>query len=165
MAAHTAVAYAWLGPGFNSWELRWLCKWKNGYRPSGFLTNRTESNFKVSTKGPWRNGSASDSRSEGWAFESLWPHFHLFTWLPHGCLGLRNCCWVSRDWLFSGITVGSARVVGNDAQDARENSRGWQQQEAVMQCFCVSPPAKKTWGMGKCIPPGNCISPSIPYSV
>ena len=27
--------------------------------------------------GLWRNGSASDSRSEGWAFESLWPHLHL----------------------------------------------------------------------------------------
>ena len=26
------------------------------------------------TKGLWRNGSASDSRSEGWDFESLWPH-------------------------------------------------------------------------------------------
>ena len=26
-------------------------------------------------RGLWRNGSASDSRSEGWAFESLWPHF------------------------------------------------------------------------------------------
>ena len=25
--------------------------------------------------GLWRNGSASDSRSEGWEFESLWPHF------------------------------------------------------------------------------------------
>ena len=24
-------------------------------------------------KGLWRNGSASDSRSEGWEFESLWP--------------------------------------------------------------------------------------------
>ena len=27
--------------------------------------------------GLWRNGSASDSRSEGWEFESLWPHFCL----------------------------------------------------------------------------------------
>ena len=27
------------------------------------------------TIGLWRNGSASDSRLEGWAFESLWPHF------------------------------------------------------------------------------------------
>ena len=27
-------------------------------------------------KGLWRNGSASDSRSEGWEFESLWPHDH-----------------------------------------------------------------------------------------
>ena len=26
-------------------------------------------------QGLWRNGSASDSRSEGWEFESLWPHF------------------------------------------------------------------------------------------
>ena len=25
-------------------------------------------------RGLWRNGSASDSRSEGWAFEPLWPH-------------------------------------------------------------------------------------------
>ena len=25
--------------------------------------------------GLWRNGSASDYRSEGWEFESLWPHF------------------------------------------------------------------------------------------
>ena len=25
-------------------------------------------------EGLWRNGSASDSRSEGWEFESLWPH-------------------------------------------------------------------------------------------
>ena len=24
--------------------------------------------------GLWRNGSASDSRSEGWEFETLWPH-------------------------------------------------------------------------------------------
>ena len=36
--------------------------------------------FKVSSEqrdieGLWRNGSASDSRSDGWAFESLWPHF------------------------------------------------------------------------------------------
>ena len=24
---------------------------------------------------PWRNGSASDSRPEGWGFKSLWLHF------------------------------------------------------------------------------------------
>ena len=28
-------------------------------------------------EGLWRNGSASDSRSEGWAFESLWPHLQF----------------------------------------------------------------------------------------
>ena len=26
-------------------------------------------------KGPWRKGSAADSRSAGWEFESLWAHF------------------------------------------------------------------------------------------
>jgi hypothetical protein len=34
-------------------------------------------------KGLWRNGSASDSRSEGWELESLWPHFHLLTLQEH----------------------------------------------------------------------------------
>ena len=29
------------------------------------------------SQGAWRNGSASDSRSEGWEFESLCPHFCL----------------------------------------------------------------------------------------
>ena len=29
----------------------------------------------ASSAGLWRNGSASDSRSDGWAFESLWPQF------------------------------------------------------------------------------------------
>ena len=31
--------------------------------------------------GVWRNGSASDSRSEGWEFESLCPHLHLYACL------------------------------------------------------------------------------------
>ena len=30
-------------------------------------------------KAQWRNGSASDSRSDGWAFESLWPHFFCYS--------------------------------------------------------------------------------------
>ena len=29
----------------------------------------------IFSEGLWRNGSASDSRSVGWEFESLWPHF------------------------------------------------------------------------------------------
>jgi hypothetical protein len=36
----------------------------------------------VSPMGLWRNGSACDSRSQGWEFESLWPHFHVFISLP-----------------------------------------------------------------------------------
>ncbi len=46
---------------------------------------------------PWRNGSASDSRSEGWEFESLWGHFsfifefiYFLKSLPHlGCTAQR----------------------------------------------------------------------------
>ena len=34
---------------------------------------------KLST--PWRNGSASDSKSEGWGFESLWRQDHWFAFL------------------------------------------------------------------------------------
>ena len=33
--------------------------------------------YEVCHQGLWRNGSASDSRSEGWEFESLWPQFVL----------------------------------------------------------------------------------------
>ena len=33
--------------------------------------------YEVWHQGLWRNGSASDSRSEGWEFESLWPQFVL----------------------------------------------------------------------------------------
>ena len=29
--------------------------------------------YNDNTMGLWRNGSASDSRSEGWELESLWP--------------------------------------------------------------------------------------------
>merc|ERR1711971_41732 len=31
--------------------------------------------YQEGTKGAWRNGSASDSRSEGWEFDSLRSHF------------------------------------------------------------------------------------------
>ena len=43
-----------------------FCFWRWLFRSSVFLN-----------KGIWRNGSASDSRSEGWEFESLWPHFRV----------------------------------------------------------------------------------------
>ena len=33
--------------------------------------------FHSRTEGVWRNGSTSDSRSEGWEFESLCPHFEM----------------------------------------------------------------------------------------
>ena len=33
--------------------------------------------FKGWHVGLWRNGSACDSRSQGWEFESLWPHQDL----------------------------------------------------------------------------------------
>ena len=41
-------------------------------------------------KGVWRNGSASDSRSEGWEFESLCPHSCLMSFARLLCKGCRN---------------------------------------------------------------------------
>ena len=41
-----------------------FCLWRGLLRSSALLNT-----------GIWRNGSASDSRSEGWEFESLCPHF------------------------------------------------------------------------------------------
>ena len=41
-----------------------FCVWRGLLRSSALLNT-----------GIWRNGSASDSRSEGWEFESLCPHF------------------------------------------------------------------------------------------
>ena len=45
--------------------------------------------------GLWRNGSASDSRSEGWEFESLWPH------LPHA----------GRNWLHNGQVTAASNMM------------------------------------------------------
>lgn len=40
-----------------------------------FLAMSLNTDWLLLLKGLWRNGSASDSRSEGWEFKSLWPHF------------------------------------------------------------------------------------------
>ena len=42
---------------------------KNQTPSRGFV-----SGYEKVLKGLWRNGSASDSRSEAWKVESLWPH-------------------------------------------------------------------------------------------
>ena len=48
-------------------------------------------------KGVWRNGSASDSRSEGWEFESLCPHAcSAFSYLII-CIAV-GTCWVLGAW-------------------------------------------------------------------
>ena len=52
----------------------WNCWWLQ--KPTTAIT-RCEHCLDKSFKGLWRNGSASDSRSEGWEFESLWPHFEM----------------------------------------------------------------------------------------
>ena len=44
----------------------------------GFHCSRVEHIPAPPAQGLWRNGSASDSRSEGWEFESLWPHLFPF---------------------------------------------------------------------------------------
>ena len=54
---------------------------------SGFQALRERSSRRLcekDLKGLWRNGSACDSRSEGWELESLWPHFHCFLMLARG---------------------------------------------------------------------------------
>ena len=89
------------GPGFNSQSSPF------GFHPSDPGSNRggvmPNSLVTAATAaGVWRNGSASDSRSEGWEFESLCPHFFRVGWqamkpvrmgvfashaLPKGCSG------------------------------------------------------------------------------
>ena len=53
-------------------------------------TGGREASFVIDNLGLWRNGSASDSRSEGWEFESLWPH-----------LGISSLVQLVMDWAIS----------------------------------------------------------------
>ena len=46
--------------------------------PMAFTAHVLNISLHLLLKGLWRNGSASDSRSEGWEFESLWPHLFPF---------------------------------------------------------------------------------------
>ena len=46
----------------------------------------------------WRNGSASDSRSDGWAFESLWPHF--ISYRSQGKAGSKKNMFLSESIIF-----------------------------------------------------------------
>ena len=46
--------------------------------PMAFTAHVLNTSLHLLLKGLWRNGSASDSRSEGWEFESLWPHLFPF---------------------------------------------------------------------------------------
>ena len=51
---------------------------------------------KETTMTPWRNGSALDSKSKGWGFESLWGHFSSNVGLnPSGS----PCSW----WCFGSL--------------------------------------------------------------
>ena len=36
------------------------------------------------SRNPWRNGSASDSRPEGWGFKSLWAHLRILSFAADG---------------------------------------------------------------------------------
>ena len=50
------------------------------------LSDRYSIMISCKRKTPWRNGSAPDSRSVGWGFESLWGHnlfFFPIKYLPH----------------------------------------------------------------------------------
>ena len=51
------------------------------------VTQRISSHQIIAHEGAWRNGSASDSRSEGWEFESLCPHFRIYA-----CRDIHKIC-------------------------------------------------------------------------
>ena len=47
------------------------------FTPRRFLRRLLCAGDRESPQTPWRNGSASDSKSEGWGFDSLWRHRDL----------------------------------------------------------------------------------------
>ena len=64
--------------------------WSGSHRNSTSCTSR-EINFARSEQlGVWRNGSASDSRSEGWEFELLSPHILPFDECSNDCFRPRT---------------------------------------------------------------------------
>ena len=65
------------GPGFNSWSSPFLFEFVFCGYGSAAVCCVAKRHVWNSSGGAWRNGSASDSRSEGWEFESLCPHFRM----------------------------------------------------------------------------------------
>ena len=86
---------------------------------------------KLITLGAWRNGSASDSRSEGWVFESLRPHTFYFYFFHNykiiiKTIGLSNIIKVDK-WLFfkiskllAYITLGACILYGTERKMTAE---------------------------------------------
>ena len=68
--------------------------------------------------GVWRNGSASDSRSEGWEFESLCPHFSNLVDIPLGIPRSMVSCFGD-----SALNVGLGSTARLRAQSARRHVR------------------------------------------
>ena len=65
------------------------------------------------SEGVWRNGSASDSRSEGWEFESLCPHLPLSVANKRDTLAVKNR-----------QSTQAALLPGPRTAEAREEARG-----------------------------------------
>ena len=115
--------------------------------------------FLIIHKGLWRNGSASDSRSEGWDFESLWPHSsaaqssasgskHLmfkaaaslcFSMHLMGPLAINSGLWRngsasdsrSEGWEFESLWPHSSAT-----QSSASGSKHWTLKAAASLCFC-----------------------------
>ena len=68
--------------------------------------------------GVWRNGSASDSRSEGWEFESLCPHFSNLVDIPLEIPRSMVSCFGD-----SALNVGLGSTARLRAQSARRHVR------------------------------------------
>ena len=77
-------------------------------------------------KGLWRNGSAPDSRSEGWEFESLWPHFLSICWLIHPLSITPRLIDAATEAFWSHAADRSlCRQVGGDIIIVELGSRSW----------------------------------------
>ena len=72
--------------------------------------------------GVWRNGSASDSRSEGWEFESLCPHYFDFPCAAMCCAHSSPACKLLRDE-FENVAIDALPLRASPASDAPKETR------------------------------------------
>ena len=91
-----------------------LCRWVCAFCCSQCASE--SGGLLLYTGGLWRKGSASDSRTEGWELESLWPRF-MNEWVRLRRRGFRLVlCSAYRLWKID------PRLVETSAQSRRSNA-------------------------------------------